>query len=86
MSSGIIRQLPVALTAVALLISVAVLPGHTAAADPDQDQKFFDLLGQKQIPPVDNANSLIETAHKACSKLDGGMSVGDLVDLIRNNG
>ena len=86
MFSGIIRQLPAALTAVALLISAAVLPGHTAAADPDQDQKFFDLLGQKQIPPVDNANSLIATAHKACSKLDGGMSVGDLVDLIRNNG
>ena len=86
MFSGIIRQLPVAVTAVALLISAAVLPGHTAAADPDQDQKFFDLLGQKEIPPVDNANSLIETAHKACSKLDSGMSVGDLVDLIRNNG
>ena len=86
MSSDIIRRLPVALSVVALLISVAVLPGHPAAADPGQDQKFFDLLGQKQIPPVDNANSLIETAHKACSKLDGGMSVGDLVDLIRNNG
>jgi hypothetical protein len=86
MFSGIIRQLPVAVTAVVFLISAAVLPGHTAAADPGQDQKFFDLLGQKQIPPVDNANSLIETAHKACSKLDGGMSVGELVDLIRNNG
>ena len=86
MFSGIIRQLPAAVAAVALLISAAVLPGHTATADPDQDQKFFDLLGQKEIPPVDNANSLIETAHKACSKLDGGMSVGDLVDLIRNNG
>jgi Protein of unknown function (DUF732) len=86
MFSGIIRQLPVAVTAVALLISAAVLPSHTAAADPDQDQKFFDLLGQKEIPPVDNANSLIETAHKACSKLDSGMSVGDLVNLIRNNG
>jgi hypothetical protein len=86
MFSGIIRQLPAAVTAGALLMSAAVLPGHTAAANPDQDQKFFDLLGQKQIPPVDNANSLIETAHKACSKLDGGMSVGDLVDLIRNNG
>src|ERR1700684_3326596 len=86
MFSGIIRQLPVAVTAVVFLISAAVLPGHTAAADPDQDQKFFDLLGQKDIPPVDNANSLIETAHKACSKLDGGMSVGELVELIRNNG
>ena len=86
MFSGIIRQLPAALTAGALLVSAAVVPGHPAAADPNQDQKFFDLLGQKEIPPVDNANSLIETAHKACSKLDGGMPIGDLVDLIRNNG
>jgi hypothetical protein len=84
MFSGIIRRLPAAVSAV--FICAAILPGHTAAADPDQDQKFFDLLGQKEIPPVDNANSLIETAHKACSKLDGGMSVDDLVDLIRNNG
>src|SRR3984957_11666532 len=86
MFSGIIRHVPTAVTAVALLISAALLPGGTAAANPDQDQKFFDLLGQKEIPPVDNANSLIETAHKACSKLDSGMSVGDLVDLIRKNG
>jgi uncharacterized protein DUF732 len=72
--------------AVALMSAAVVLPGDMATADPGQDQKFFDLLGQKEIPPVDNANSLIETAHKACSKLDGGMSVGDLVELIRNNG
>jgi hypothetical protein len=85
MSSRLIRHLPGAVAAVALL-GAALLPGSTAAADPAQDQKFFDLLGEKDIPPVDNANSLIETAHKACSKLDGGMSVGELVDLIRNNG
>jgi hypothetical protein len=85
MSSGLIRHLPAAVASVALF-GAALLPGGTAAADPGQDQKFFDLLGQKDIPPVDNANSLIETAHKACSKLDGGMPVGDLVDLIRNNG
>jgi hypothetical protein len=85
MSSGLIRHLPAAVASVALL-SAALLAGGTAAADPGQDQKFFDLLGEKDIPPVDNANSLIETAHKACSKLDGGMSVGDLVELIRNNG
>jgi Protein of unknown function (DUF732) len=85
MSCGLIRHLPVVMASVALL-SAALLPDDTAAADPGQDQTFFDLLGQKEIPPVDNANSLIETAHKACSKLDGGMSVGDLVDLIRNNG
>src|ERR1700761_6000643 len=85
MSSGLIRHLPAAVASVAVL-GAALLPGGTAVADPGQDQKFFDLLGEKDIPPVDNANSLIETAHKACSKLDGGMSVGDLVELIRNNG
>jgi hypothetical protein len=86
MFSGNIRHLPAAIAAVALLSAAVVLPGNLATADPGQDQKFFDLLGEKDIPPVDNANSLIETAHKACSKLDGGMSVGDLVELIRNNG
>jgi Protein of unknown function (DUF732) len=84
MFSGVARHTCVLLAA--LITGVAALAGGTAAANPDQDQKFFDLLGQKEIPPVDNANSLIETAHKACSKLDSGMSVGDLVDLIRNNG
>ena len=86
MLSGIIRHVPAAMAAVALLGAAAGLPVDISTADPGQDQKFFDLLGQKQIPPVDNANSLIETAHKACAKLDGGMSVGDLVELIRNNG
>jgi hypothetical protein len=86
MLSGIIRHLPAALAAVVFGSATVVLPGDLATADPGQDQKFFDLLGQKEIPPVDNANSLIATARKACSKLDGGMPVGDLVDLIRNNG
>jgi hypothetical protein len=86
MFSGIIRHLPAAVTAVAMLSAAVVLPGDLATADPGQDQKFFDLLGEKDIPPVDGDNSLIVTAHKVCSKLDGGMSVDDMVDLIRNNG
>ena len=77
---------PTSVTAVALIAAAIFSPGGTAAADPSQDQKFFDLLGQKEIPPVDNANSLITTAKKACSKIDEGMPVGDLVELIRNNG
>jgi outer membrane biosynthesis protein TonB len=86
MFSGIIRRLPHTVTAVALIAAATISPCTTAAADPGQDQKFFDLLGQKEIPPVDNANSLIATAKKACSKLDEGMPAGDLVELIRNNG
>jgi hypothetical protein len=87
MFSGIIRYLPVAAAAVAIVGATTALPAGTAVADPTgQDQKFFDLLGEKDIPPVDNDNSLIITAHKVCSKLDDGMSVDDMVDLIRNNG
>ncbi|MCV7332191.1 DUF732 domain-containing protein, partial [Mycobacterium cookii] len=85
MVSGIIRHLPAAVAAVALSVGSA-LTGVTATADPSQDQRFFDLLGQKDIPPVDNENSLVTSAKKACSKLDDGMPVGDLVELIRNNG
>ena len=81
-----IRRLPATVTAVALAALSLCSPCATAVADPGQDQKFFDLLGEKDIPPVDNANSLIATAKKACSKLDDGMPVGDLVELIRNNG
>lgn len=86
MFSAIIRHVPAAVAAVALVATVAISPCRTAMADPDQDQKFFDLLGQKEIPPVDNANSLIGTAKKVCAKLDEGMAAGDLVELIRNNG
>jgi Protein of unknown function (DUF732) len=86
MFSGNIRRLPATVTAVALVALALCSPCATSPADPSQDQKFFDLLGEKEIPPVDNANSLIATAKKACSKLDDGMPVGDLVELIRNNG
>jgi hypothetical protein len=84
MSSGLIRHLPITVASVALL-GAALLSGSAAAAD-TPDDKFFELLGEKDIPAVDNATSLIETGHKVCTKLDGGMSVNDLVELIRNNG
>lgn len=83
MFSGITRA---TIATIGVLGAATILPGGTSAADPSQDQRFFELLGEKDIPPVDNANSLITTAHKACAKLDDGMPVADLVDLIRNNG
>jgi len=86
MFSGAIRHFPAAMIVVALIATSTISPCRTAFADPDQDQKFFDLLGQKEIPPVDNANSLITSARHACEKLDSGMPVGDLVELVRNNG
>jgi hypothetical protein len=86
MFSVFVRRLPYSAIAVALITAAAFTPSGTAVADPGQDQKFFDLLNQQDIPPVDNDNSLIDVAKKTCSRLDEGMSVGDLVDLIRNNG
>jgi hypothetical protein len=86
MFSVVIRRLPYSVIAVALIAAAAFSPSGTAVADPSQDQKFFDLLNQQDIPPVDNDNSLIDVAKKTCSRLDEGMSVGDLVELIRNNG
>jgi hypothetical protein len=85
MFSGVARHACVLVTAAGVLSGVATLADGTAAAD-TQDDKFLALLFDQDIPPIDNATSLIATAHKACAKLDGGMSVAELVDLIRNNG
>ena len=86
MFSGPIRNARALVAALALLTGVAILPGGTAAGDPSQDDKFLTLLGYEDIPAIDNATSLIDTAHKVCGKLDDGMPAGDLVELIRNNG
>jgi Protein of unknown function (DUF732) len=86
MFSGHTHIAGAAVTAIAVLTGAAILAGATAAADPSQDDKFFTLLGYEDIPAIDNAPSLIDTAHKVCGKLDDGMAAGDLVELIRNNG
>jgi hypothetical protein len=86
MFSVVIRRLPYSAAAVAVFAAATFTPSVAAVADPGQDQKFFDLLNQQDIPPVDNDTSLIDVAKKTCSRLDEGMSVGDLVELIRNNG
>jgi hypothetical protein len=86
MFSGHTRIAGAVLTAIAVLTGAATLAGATAAADPSQDDNFLTLLGYEDIPAIDNASSLIDTAHKVCTRLDEGMPAGDLVELIRNNG
>jgi hypothetical protein len=86
MFSVFIRRLPYSVSAIAVIAAATFSLSGTAVADPGQDQKFFELLDQQDIPPIDNDNSLIDVAKKTCSKLDNGMPVGDLVELIRNNG
>jgi Protein of unknown function (DUF732) len=86
MCTGITGHGGALITAIVVLTGAAILHGGVATADPDQDQKFLTLLADNDIPAVDNEAGLIETANKACAKLDDGMPVGDLVELMRNNG
>jgi Protein of unknown function (DUF732) len=86
MFSGTTRIAGALVTTIAVLTGAGILPGATATADPSQDDKFLTLLGYEDIPAIDNASSLIDTAHKVCGRLDEGMPAGDLVELIRNNG
>lgn len=86
MFSGTTRIAGALVTTIAVLTGAAILPDATATADPSQDDKFLTLLGYEDIPAIDNASSLIDTAHKVCGRLDEGMPAGDLVELIRNNG
>ena len=85
MFSGPIHHGRALVTAIAVLTGAAILLGGTAAADPSQDDQFLTLLANEDIPAIDNAADLIETAHKVCGKLDDGTPTGDLVELMRNN-
>jgi len=68
-----------------VLTGAAILRGGAAAAYPNQDDQFLELLAKEDIPALQNVPSLIATAHMDCRKLDGGMTVDALVDDMRNN-
>lgn len=84
MFAGIISHAGALVTATVVLAGTAIVGAGTVAADPDQDDQFLALLVKKEIPARRNVPSLIATAHKVCRKLDGGMPVNDVVDLMRN--
>jgi len=67
-------------TAIVVLTGAAILRGGAAAAYPNQDDQFLELLAKEDIPALQNVPSLIATAHMDCRKLDGGMTVDALVD------
>jgi hypothetical protein len=85
MFTGITGHSGALVTAIVVLTGAAILRGGAAAADPNQDDQFLALLNKEDIPAVKNAPSLIATAHRVCLKLDGGMPVDNLVDLMMNN-
>ncbi|EFG79784.1 hypothetical protein HMPREF0591_0329 [Mycobacterium parascrofulaceum ATCC BAA-614] len=84
MFAGITNHAGALVTAIVVLAGSAIVGAGTVAADPDQDDQFLALLVKKEIPARRNVPSLIATAHKVCRKLDGGMPVDDVVDLMRN--
>lgn len=84
MFAGITSHAGALVTAIVVLAGTAIVGAGTATADPDQDDQFLASLVKKEIPARRNVPSLIATAHKVCRKLDGGMPVDDVVDLMRN--
>jgi Protein of unknown function (DUF732) len=85
MFTGITSRAGAVVTAIVVLTGGAILRGDTATADSDADDQFLALLDQEEIPALQNVPSLIDTAHKICRKLDGGMTVDAVVDDMRKN-
>ena len=84
MFTGITSHAGTLVTTIVVLTGAAILRGGAAAADPNQDDQFLELLAKEDIPALQNVPSLIATAHKVCRQLDGGMPVDDVVDEMRN--
>lgn len=72
-------------TSIAALAGAAILGCGAASADPNQDDQFLALLSQKGVSALSGVPSLIETAHKICSRLDAGMSADAVVDALIDN-
>jgi hypothetical protein len=72
-------------TAIVVLISVAILRAGAAAADANQDNQFLALLSQEGIPPLSGVPALIDTAHQICGALAGGASPAALVKALVDN-
>lgn len=68
--------------AMVLLSGPALLGGGVAAADPNADHHFLDLLADQGIPAMEGVPSLVETAHQVCHALDAGTPAHHVVDAL----
>ncbi|CAM4296275.1 hypothetical protein MB901379_03184 [Mycobacterium basiliense] len=84
MLTGTATRAGAVITATVILIGAAILRGSSAAADPNQDDQFLAALDQHGIPALENAPSLIATAHEVCRKLDGGVPADRVVESMTN--
>jgi Protein of unknown function (DUF732) len=82
MFTGITTHAGSLITAVMLLTGAAVLRGGAASADSSQDDQFLALLSQQGVPAISGVPELIKTAHKVCSRLDGGVPADAVVDEL----
>ncbi len=72
-------------TAIVVLTGAAILRGGAASADPNQDDQFLALLTQEGVPAISGVPDLIESAHKICGELDGGVPADTVVAELVNN-
>jgi uncharacterized membrane protein YgcG len=84
MFTGITTHAGSLVTAIVVLSGAGILRGGAAAADPNQDDQFLALLNQEGIPALSGVPSLIDTAHKVCGALDGGVPAGTVVKALVN--
>jgi Protein of unknown function (DUF732) len=85
MFTGIATHTGPLVTAIVVLTGAAILRGGATSADPNQDDQFLLLLGHEGVPAISGVPDLIETAHKVCGKLDGGVPADAVVDeLVKN--
>lgn len=80
--TGMRSHVGIPAAAMVLLSGPALLGGGVAAADPNADHHFLDLLADQGIPAMEGVPSLVETAHQVCHALDAGTSAHHVVDAL----
>ena len=83
-----ISCLAVALVSASVVLTAAIICAGAAGADPSQQDQFVALLGQEQIPPVDDDQvaGVVARAHQICGEANGGTPLDTLVNDEMNRG
>jgi hypothetical protein len=84
MFTGITTHAGPLVTAIVVLTGAAILRCGAASAD-SQDDQFLALLSQEGVPAISGVPDLIQTAHKVCGELDGGVPADTVVDELVSN-
>ncbi|MCV7099097.1 DUF732 domain-containing protein, partial [Mycobacterium palustre] len=85
MFTGITTHAGSLAAATTVLTGAAILSGGAAAADSNQDAQFMALLRQEGVPAISGVPDLINTAHRVCGELDGGVPADTVVNELMKN-